>query len=444
MNVIAKIFVGLVGPAAVIAAGTMGAGAVAALILAGAWFRYDLLWVVLLMLPLFVVAVDSSSRIGSINRGEGMLTIVRRHLHPSVAWLLLLINVPVHILVAMGQLSVMSSAFLSLLGVDPVTAQSTAAETDRYLLVEIVTSVSLSALVLWLILAQGYDRMQKAMTALMVVMFVCFVLIALRSFQQAGDILAGFVPHIPDDLPAPGRDTVRLSTSSIIAIVGSAIAPGALLAIPYLSSDARKERLTLKEDLRKSILNLGVLFGIYAMCIMIAGGFSLYPLPNHADIETVGEAGQVLTAAFPEAISFVGPLIFAIGLFVAAMTTLVICIQVVVYLSLDMLRLPWTFSADNRNYRRAVILTTLAAGVLAPVWSFPALLKVILLMGVNVLVIPLVIITMIYLVNRRVVMGQYTASPIRNGLLALCLAVSVALAVEKAPHYLEMLQGFIG
>ena len=125
-------------------------------------------------------------------------------------------------------------------------------------------------------------------------------------------------------------------------------------------------------------------------------------------------------------------------------TTLVICIQVVVYLSLDMFRLPWTFSADNRNYRRAVILTTLAAGVLAPVWSFPALLKVVLLMGVNVLVIPLVIITMIYLVNRRVVMGQYTASPIRNGLLALCLAVSVALAVEKAPHYLEMLKGFIG
>ena len=108
MNGLTRLFKNLVGPGAVIAAGTMGAGAVASLILAGAWFRYDLLWVVLFMLPLFVVAVDSSSRIGTVNRGEGMLTIVSRYINPSVAWLLLLINVPIHILVAMGQFSMMT------------------------------------------------------------------------------------------------------------------------------------------------------------------------------------------------------------------------------------------------------------------------------------------------------------------------------------------------
>ena len=43
------------------AAGTMGAGAVATFILAGAWFRYDLLWVVVAILPLFVIFVDSAT-----------------------------------------------------------------------------------------------------------------------------------------------------------------------------------------------------------------------------------------------------------------------------------------------------------------------------------------------------------------------------------------------
>jgi Mn2+/Fe2+ NRAMP family transporter len=135
----------------------------------------------------------------------------------------------------------------------------------------------------------------------------------------------------------------------------------------------------------------------------------------------------------------VGPTIFTIGLFIAAMTTLVIAVQAVIYLSLDMLNKPWTFSSDNRLFRHGLIVVTLASGALAPVWSFPAMLKVVLLMGVNVLVIPLVITAMIYLLNKRVVMGEHTASPARNFLLAVCLLLSVALAVDKFPDYLAML-----
>lgn len=438
MNPIMRVFNELVGPAAVIAAGTMGAGAVASLILAGAWFRYDLLWVVLFMLPLFVIAVDSSSRIGSVNHGEGMMSIVRRHIHPGVAWFFLVINVPIHILVAMGQFSVMTSAFLSLFGMHPPAATATPEQLNTYLKFEMGTSVGLGLLVLWLVLSQGYDRMQKAMTAMMVLMFFCFLFIALRSFGEIGAILAGFIPDIPSDLPVPGTDSVRMSTGSIIAIVGAAIAPGALLAIPYLSSDSGSNASSLKQDLRKSVLNLGVIFGAYAMFILIAGGFALYPLQDHASIETVHAAGQVLTFAFPAAVAFLGPPIFTFGLFIAAMTTLVICVQVVIYLSLDMLGKNWTYSSDNTLFRRLLIVVTLVSAVLAPIWTFPAMLKVILLMGVNVLIIPMVIIAMIYLLNRKTVMGEHTAGFWRNLMLVLCLIVAIALGVDKLPDYLAM------
>jgi Mn2+/Fe2+ NRAMP family transporter len=438
MNWINKLFRSVLGPSAVIAAGTMGAGAVSTLILAGAWFRYDLLWVILFMLPLFVVVVDSSSRIGSINQGEGMMTIVSRRIHPSVAWLLLLINVPVHLLVAMGQFSIMTSAFLSLFGMHPPVMGAPQAEIDQYLMVEIITSILLAFGVLWLMLFNGYDRMQKAMTVMLVMMFFCFFIIAMRSFGEAGDILAGFIPNIPEDLAVPGRGTVRLTTGSIIAIVGSAIAPGALLTIPYLSSDASAGSMNLKRDLNKSILNLGVIFGIYAMFIVIAGGYALFPLANNAEIETVHQAGQVMNKALPDSISFIGPGIFTFGLLIAAITTLVICVQVCVYLTLDMLKKRWTFTVDNKPYRWMLVVVTLLAGALAPVWGFPAMLKVVLLMGVNVLVIPLVITVMIFLLNRKAVMGEHTASPIRNSLLVLCLIVAVVLAVGKIPDYLAM------
>lgn len=419
----------------------MGAGSVATLILAGAWFRYDLLWVVLLTLPLFVAAVDSSSRIGGVNQGQGMLSIVRRHIHPGVAWMLLLINVPVHILVGMSQLSVMTTAFLALVGLDPEAVGATPVPVARdSALLEVGTSFALAGLVAWLVLSHGYQRMQRVMTVLMVSMFVCFLLIALRSFSEIGDILHGFVPAIPGDVPVPDRGTARLGTGSIIAIVGSILAPGSLLAIPYLSSDAARVRgrLALREDLHRFMVNLGLIFGAYSMFILIAGGFALYPLANHAGIETVHDAGQVLTKALPRSLDFAGPVIFTLGLLIAAMTTLVICVQVVIYLSLDMLNKPWKFSGENRLYRRLVLLVTLAIGVLAPIWNFPAMLKVILMMGVNVFVVPLVIGAMIWLLNRPAVMGPHTAGAGRNILLALCLLVALGLAVNQLPDYLAM------
>ena len=80
-----RLFSRLVGPAAVMAAGTMGAGAAASLILAGAWFRYELLWVIPLILPLFVISVDSASRVGLLNPDTGMFSQIRQRIHPGVA-----------------------------------------------------------------------------------------------------------------------------------------------------------------------------------------------------------------------------------------------------------------------------------------------------------------------------------------------------------------------
>ena len=59
--IVSRLFSRIVGPAAVMAAGTMGAGAAASLILAGAWFGYELLWVIPVVVPLFVISVDSAS-----------------------------------------------------------------------------------------------------------------------------------------------------------------------------------------------------------------------------------------------------------------------------------------------------------------------------------------------------------------------------------------------
>ncbi|MFB3076449.1 MAG: divalent metal cation transporter, partial [Lysobacterales bacterium] len=290
MNIFRRLFSQLVGPAAVMAAGTMGAGAAASLILAGSWFRYELLWVIPLILPLFVISVDSASRVGLLNPDTGMFSQIRQRIHPGVAWLIFAINIPVHLLIGMGQMSVLTSALMSLFGFYPPDASASADYAASYHYWEIGLSLLAGLGIIWLLTSGGYQRMQKVMTALMIVMFCGFLVVALTALQQIGDILAGVVPTHPADLPVPGQETVRSSTGSIIAIVGSALAPAALLGIPYMCADNLRGAPDLPGELRSSVLNLGVVFGGYSMFVLVAGGFALYPLANHAGIDTVHEA----------------------------------------------------------------------------------------------------------------------------------------------------------
>ncbi len=423
----------IVGPTAVMAAGTMGAGAVASLLLSGAWFRYELLWVVLLMLPVFVISVDSSSRIGALNPDSGMFALINRRIHPMVGWLLLLINVPVHLLIGMGQLSVMSSSLLSLL------TPSGSAVPALGRLGESCLALGIGGAVIWLVFSQGYERMQRVMTWLLMIMFFCFLVVAVRGFSEWRAILAGFVPHIPPDLTVPGTDGIRSATGSILAIAGSAIAPAALLGMPYLSSDAGVGESELWHMLRRAIVNLGFIFGAYAILVIIAGGFALYSLPDHAQFSDVGQARLVMQSIFPQQLSFLGPVIFTLGMLVAALTTLVVVVQVSTYFILDTFGSPWAFSRNNRLYHGVAVGFILTAALLAPHWSFPAMLKVLLLMGVNLLVIPVVFLIVIYFMNNRDLMGQHRATWWRNAILFAGFALSLLLAVHKTPDYVVML-----
>ncbi|WOJ97747.1 divalent metal cation transporter [Congregibacter brevis] len=433
MRTLAAFFSDLVGPAAVMAAGTMGAGAVASFLLAGAWFRYELLWVILAMLPVFVVSVDTASRIGALNPGHGMFALVRTRISSGLAWIILLLVVPVHFLVTMGQISVMSSAFLTLLGL-PASSSSS-------LGLEVFLSVALSAAVLWLVFSRGYERMQRVMTLLMLLMFLCFLVVAVRGLVELPAILAGFVPSLPQDLAVPGSESPRIATSSIIAMVGAAVAPAALLGMPYMCADDGGSREELTRAFRQAIINMGFVFGAYAMFVVVAGGYALYSLPDHASFADVGQASAVFRDALPGVFSALGPVIFSLGLFTAAMTTLVVAAQVTIYFVLDMVGKEWRFSSDNTLYQRVLTGFVLAAAALAPFWDFPALLKVILLMGINVVVIPLAFVIVLVLVNSSDVMREFKAEWWRNMLLIIGLVTSIVLAVDKAPHYYRLLMG---
>ena len=429
------------GPAAVMAAASIGAGSTSSLILGGAWFGYELLWVVLLTVPLLVMTVDSAARIGLLNKNKGMFSLICEHLHPGVGWLLLAINIPVHLLIGMGQMSVMTSAALSLFGYYP---PETAAElaSNNYRNVELVVSLAFAGGIVWLLTSAGYQRMQRCMTAFLLLMLACFLVVALRGFAELSAILSGLAPDIPEDLPVPGTDTVRSSGLVMMGIVGSVLAPAAMLGMPYMSADNRqRDNVDLRQEFRNSVLNLGVIYCACSLCIIIAGGFALYPLANHAGIDSVHEAGRILLRAFPPGLEFLGPLVFSAGMFIAALTTFVVTVEVITYFILDMFGYAWHHTRDNRRFKRTVAVCIILPAVLAPLWTFPALFKLLLLMGINAIVVPLVYLTVLILINRKSVMGEHTGSIARNLVLLAALILSLTISVIKMPEFVRTLLG---
>lgn len=265
------------------------------------------------------------------------------------------------------------------------------------------------------------------MTGLLFFMFLCFLLVAVRGLSEMSDILRGLAIRIPDDLSVPGTETSRDAYASIIAIAGGALAAAPLLSFSYFAEDDHARKEDLARYFWKAVLNLGVIFGLYSLLVLVAGGFALHPLAEHARIEEVHEAGRVLTRAPPEGLARWGPKVFAAGLFAASLTTLVVIAQLMCYMCLDAFRKNWHYTKDNRPFRWLLAAWIVVPAVLAPFRTFPALLKMILLMGLNIVLVPLAIVIIIYLMNRRSLMGEYRANVGRNVFLSASLAYPFAL-----------------
>jgi Mn2+/Fe2+ NRAMP family transporter len=133
--------------------------------------------------------------------------------------------------------------------------------------------------------------------------------------------------------------------------------------------------------------------------------------------------------------------VFSVGIFMAALTTFVVVVEVISYFCLDMFRYPWHYSKANKRFKRLTVLCIIVPAVLAPFWTFPALFKVLLLMGVNTIVIPLVFLAVIILVNRKDVMQEHTAGLLRNVFLAAGFLLSTALSILKLPDFVRLFAG---
>ncbi len=437
----AGLFARLVGPAALTAAGMIGAGAVATRLLAGAWFGFELLWVALYVIPMVIVTLDSASRVAMTSSGRGMLDMVRIDIGAWLAWTIFVAAFAVNIIVNMSQMSAMVEGAYGALGrLPPGTADAGI----------VVVTVGLTALSVVLGVRGGYKRVEKIMTALLIVILVSFLVVAIKGlldWHTWGPLARGLVPQIPADIPAEGGTRMRSGYTQMMGIAGQALAPTVFLTYGYLTANAGYTAADAKRSFWKTVKNLGVIWGLFSVVVIVAGATALHNVytgngpsylgvTHYSQIESIPVAGQVLGPAFPGALGFLAPRLFSVGLFAAGFTTLVSVALTMTYLCLDIARRNWHFTKENHAFQIVFGLWIAVPALVAPFWTLPALLKAIIAMVGNLLLAPVAVAVIFYFINQRR-LGEFKANTGRNLLLGLTLLFSLALAIPGILRFFQ-------
>ena len=433
-NPVTRFFKDVLGPSAIIAAGMIGAGAVSTRLMAGCWFGFDLLWVALYVIPMVIIANDSASRIGNIT-GRGMMDMIKTELTPALAWFMFVPTFLLNIMVNMGQMSVMVAGTYGMLG-------KTMPDGGMATKGVIITTIVLTIITLLIVLFGGFKRLVKVMTGLLMLILVCFSIVAIKGllqWQTWVSLAGGLVPQIPADVNVVGSDGVRGAFTQLMGIAGQALPAGVFLSFGYFTSNAEYTASDVKATFRKNIINFGVIWGLFSVVVVVAGATALHDFYTGADgglhfsqIEKIFDAGYVIAPALPGALKSIAPPIFSLGLLVAGFTTLVSVAMLMAYFCLDIIGKNWKYTEDNTAFRWLLGLWIAVPAILSPFWQLPPLLKNILAMAGNLVLTPIAMIILIYFMNKTEYVKEHTASVTRNIILVTTMLLALYVTVYKA------------
>ena len=127
----------------------------------------------------------------------------------------------------------------------------------------------------------GYKRMETIMTALLVVILVCFIVVAIKGlldWQHLARARRGpGADRFPADLPVDRRSrATRSGFTQIMAIAGQALPPAVLLSYGYLTANSGYTAADIKTAFWKTVTNLGVVWGMFSVVVIVAGATALH------------------------------------------------------------------------------------------------------------------------------------------------------------------------
>ncbi|MGE5644473.1 MAG: NRAMP family divalent metal transporter [Acidobacteriota bacterium] len=394
------LFFGVIGPGFVTAMVDNDAGGILTYSQAGAQYGYLPLWTLLPITILLVVTQEMNSRMGAVT-GKGLSDLIREEFGLRTTFLVMAALVLTNLTNIMAEFAGIAGS-LGLFGV------------SRYI------SVPLGAAAVWLLVVKGtYRSVEKIFLGACVVYAAYIVSAILIGPNWKAAAIGSIHPVLMLD---PGYIIM------LIGMVGTSIAPWMQF---YLQAAVVEKGVTEKEY---SASRIEVIVGCIAMAviaffIIVACAGSIW-VNGPRSIKTAADAAAALQPFGEYAFLLFSAGLCNASLFAASILPLSTAYSVCEGLGFE--------AGVNKRFGEAPVfywLYTLliAAGagvVLLP--DFPLVKMILLSQVLNGILLPVILIFMILLVNRKELMGKWTNSPLYNAIAWSSVAILIGLTLALA------------
>lgn len=389
-------FLGVLGPGFITAMVDNDAGGIFTYSEAGARWGYVPLWTLLPITLLLIVNQEMCSRMGAVT-GKGLSDLIREEFGLRTTFLMMGLLLIVNFTNIAANFAGIAGAMELL----PVT---------RYV------SVPLGALLVWVLVVKGtYQGVEKVFLAASA-FYIAYVISAVLVEPDWGSAMSSTLrPVLMAD---------RSYLAVMVGLVGTSVAPWMQF---YLQAAVVEKGIdsTQYRDTRIEVVVGCVMMAAVAFFIIVACAGAIWE-NGPRSIQSASEAAEALLPLGPYAYALFAGGLLTSSLFASSILPLSTAYTVCEGLGLES-GVDNDFDEAPTFYWMYTLLIALGAGVVL-IPEFPIVPMILLSQVLNGILLPIVMIFVVRLVNRRDLMHEWTNGPIYNLIAWVSVAVMIGLS----------------
>ncbi|NVO10955.1 MAG: Nramp family divalent metal transporter [Bacteroidales bacterium] len=391
------VFLAILGPGIITGSVDNDAGGITTYSVAGAIYGYNLIWTLIPSFIVLIVIQEMNARMGIVT-GKGLADLIRENAGVKATFFIFLG-------LFIGDIGNTTTEFAGVAGSMDVLGVT------KYISVPIV------AILVWLLVVKGTYKIAERIFLLFSISLLMYVVSALMGKPEWSEIGSAIV--------RPQFAVNGQSIAMIIGLVGTTIAPWMLF---YMQSSVIEKGLKMK-NYKYSVIDIIVgctATVVVAFFIIVACASTL-----HKSGIQINEAKDAALALKPLA-GKIASHVFAFGLFIASIfSATILPLATAFYISEA-----FGFEAGiDKKWKEAPEFYTLYTSILVIATGIillpnAPLIQISLWSQVlNGLLLPVVLVCMILLVNKKEIMGEYVNKPINNIIGWSTIGILVGLSV---------------
>ncbi len=384
------------GPSTLVTAAFIGPGTLTVCTVVGADFGYSLLWVLLFAVIATIILQEMAARLGLITQ-KGLGEAIRTEItNPSLRVLSIAL---VFMAIVFGNAAYEAGNISgSALGIGGVFGDT-------------ISWPLIIGLAAFIILFIGKIKIiEKILIALVLLMSIVFILTAIVIRPDVSEILSGlFIPSFSSE-----------SQLAILALIGTTVVPYNL----FLHASSVSQKWKNKEQLSELRVENGVAIGIgglISIAIVITSAAALFGKGSVSNINDMAVQLEPLMGNWAR-------IFLAIGLFAAGISSSITAPLAAALTAKGIFH----WEGDEKSLKfRLIWFFVLGIGTAFSMAGYSPIEVIRVAQIANGILLPVIVFFLIYISNKKSLLGDFTNKPIQNVLAGLVIIVSLVISFRS-------------